>query len=83
TLAEHVTAYMADALPHDQREGVDAHLRACGPCRAAFRDVMSMHRLLRFLHAERMPAPMKERLLEEFRRHMTNCATPATDQRAS
>ncbi|MHB1169630.1 MAG: anti-sigma factor family protein [Longimicrobiales bacterium] len=60
-------AWLDDALPSDERQGLDAHLTTCDACRAT---VLALRWTQRRLAASfpRMPPRMKQRLITELRR---------------
>ena len=76
-VADLAADFVDGALPPDGRKGVQAHLRACEPCRGGVEACLRMHRMLRSVGGERMPHRMKQELLQAFRKHITTRSAPA------
>jgi anti-sigma factor RsiW len=55
-------------LPLMRRQAFANHVHACSTCTQVLKEVRCTRRLLRRLPRERMPDPMKNRLLDELRR---------------
>ena len=60
--------FVDGSLPLVRRQALAEHLRECGTCSRALKEVRCTLRLLRQLPRERMPDLMRNRLLDELRR---------------
>jgi anti-sigma factor RsiW len=65
---EGLTEYLEDALPPETRQGFDAHLATCLPCRRLADELRLTLRELASPAGEPMPPTMKRSLLDVFRR---------------
>jgi anti-sigma factor (TIGR02949 family) len=59
--------YLDDALPPDQRQGVEEHLAACEACRTTLRELRATIDLLGRLPPEPTPPDLKSRLRDRLR----------------
>jgi anti-sigma factor RsiW len=66
--------YCDGRLPPGRRQSVVTHLRGCGECAQAVKDIRCTRRLLRRLLREPMPDAMKQDLIHELRRSRTSPA---------
>lgn len=60
--------FVDGSLPLAGRQALANHLHECATCTQALKEVRCTRRLLRRLPRERMPDPMKNRLLDELRK---------------
>ncbi|MGH7443812.1 MAG: anti-sigma factor family protein [Longimicrobiales bacterium] len=63
-----LSASLDDALPHERRQGMDAHVAVCEACRQTLDGLRCTQRLLRALPCEPMPPGMKRHLLDTLQR---------------
>jgi anti-sigma factor RsiW len=70
--------FVDGSLPLARRQALANHLHECATCTQALKEVRCTRRLLRRLPSERMPDPMKNRLLDELRksRRLPDSAPP-------
>lgn len=61
-VSEELSAYIDGQLPAGERERVDAHLKACGECRAELGELQNVSRLMAALPRKPLPAGFMERL---------------------
>ena len=67
-LVELVTAYLDDALPPEERERFDRHIRACPGCDAYVEQIRETTRLTGELPTEAsLPPDARDALLAQFR----------------
>lgn len=59
--------FVDGSLPLMRRQALANHVQECVTCSQALKDVRCTRRLLRRLPRERMPDPMKKRLLDQLR----------------
>ncbi|MEV4111016.1 zf-HC2 domain-containing protein [Nonomuraea sp. NPDC049695] len=66
-LAEHLTAYLEDALDRPARDGVRAHLACCEGCERYFEQFRATIGALGDPPPEKLPADVRARLMSAFR----------------
>jgi anti-sigma factor RsiW len=66
-LVELVTDYLEGALPQQERDRFEAHLRECPPCGEYLRQMRATLIALGRIPAESVPPVVEERLLQAFR----------------
>jgi anti-sigma factor RsiW len=66
-LAELLTAYLEDALDQPSRDGMQAHLSCCEGCGRYFEQFRATIKVLGDQPPEKLPAPVRDRLMSAFR----------------
>ncbi|MGH2635548.1 MAG: anti-sigma factor family protein [Actinomycetota bacterium] len=67
SLVELVTEYLEDALGHDERAAVEAHLAGCEGCTAYLEQMRTTIRLTGRLSDDQIPSEAREPLRRVFR----------------
>jgi anti-sigma factor RsiW len=66
-LVELVTDYLEGALPLDERQRFEEHVRSCAVCRRYVEQLRATIRVLGQLHEDDVPEPARDALLGAFR----------------